>query len=66
MIRFVVQLDIAGGRSTEARGTEQFGQTGEEGRGIADQVSLSGTNWIMNKSGDFVEVVYFVGVPDGI
>jgi hypothetical protein len=26
---------------------------------------LTGSNWIMNKSGDFVEAFYFVGVPDG-
>ena len=37
-----------------------------EGSDFGDQVRLSGANWIMNRSGDFVEVVYFVGVPDGI
>ena len=27
---------------------------------------LTGPNWTMKKSGDFAEVLYFVGVPDGI
>ena len=56
----------AGSRSTEARGTEQFGQTGAEGRGFGDQAGLSGSNWIMKKSGGIAEAFYFVGVPDGI
>lgn len=56
----------AGSRSTEARGTEQFGQTSEEGRGFGDQTRLTGSNWIMKQNGDFAEVSYFVGVPDGI
>src|SRR5216683_5392948 len=56
----------AGSRSAETRGTEQFGQIGKEGRGFGDQASLSGSNWIMKKNGGFVEVFYFVGVPDGI
>jgi hypothetical protein len=56
----------AGSRSTEARGTEQFGQTGEAGRGFGDQTRLTGSNWIMKKNGGFVEVYCFVGVPDGI
>jgi hypothetical protein len=56
----------AGSRSTEARGTEQFGQTGAEGRGFGDQAGLSGSNWIMKRSGGIAEAVYFVGVPDGI
>src|SRR5580692_13187695 len=56
----------AGSRSTEARGTEQFGQTGEAGRGFGGQTRLTGSNWIMKKNGEFVEVYCFVGVPDGI
>ncbi len=56
----------AGSRSTEARGTEQFGQTGEAGRGFGDQTCLTGSNWIMKKNGGFEEVYCFVGVPDGI
>ena len=36
--------------STEARGTEQFGQTGAEGRGFGEQVRLSGSNWIIKKT----------------
>ena len=27
---------------------------------------LSGPNWTMKENGDFAEVLYFVGVPDGI
>ena len=56
----------AGSRSTEARGAEQSGKAGAEGRGFGDQTGLSGSNWIMKKNGGFVEVIYFVGVPDGI
>jgi hypothetical protein len=56
----------AGSRSAEARGAKQFGETCKEGRGFGDQAGLSGSNWIMKKNGDFVEVIYFVGVPDGI
>src|SRR5208337_2204766 len=56
----------AGSRSAEARGTEQFGQTGAEGRGLGDQAGLSGSKWIMKKSGRRAEVFYFVGVPGGI
>jgi integrase len=37
-----------------------------KGRGLGDQAGLSGSNWIMKKNGDFGEVIYFVGVPDGI
>ena len=50
----------------EARGTEQFGQTSEAGRGFGDQTRLTGSNWIMKKNGGVVEVYCFVGVPDGI
>ncbi len=56
----------AGSRSTEAPGTEQFGQTGAERRGFGDQAGLSGSNWIMKRSGGIVEAFYFVGVPGGI
>jgi hypothetical protein len=56
----------AGSRSTEARGAEQSGKAGAEGRGFGDQTGLSGSNWIMKKNGGFVEVYCFVGVPDGI
>jgi len=52
--------------STEARGAEQSGKAGAEGRGFGDQTGLSGSNWIMKKNGGFVEVYCFVGVPDGI
>jgi hypothetical protein len=45
---------------------EQFGQAGEAGRGFTDQTRLTGSNWIMKQNGDFAEVSYFVGVPDGI
>jgi len=34
----------AGSRSTEARRSEQFGQTGAAGRGFGDQARLSGSN----------------------
>jgi len=27
---------------------------------------LTGPNWTLKKDGDFAEVLYFVGVPDGI
>jgi len=37
-----------------------------ERTGFGRQISLNGSKWIMKKKGDFVEVVYFVGVPDGI
>ena len=56
----------AGSRSTEARGAEQSGKAGAEGRGFGDQTGLSGSNWITKESGGGVEVFYFVGVPDGI
>jgi hypothetical protein len=56
----------AGCRPAEARGTKQFGQTGQEGRSFGEQPELSGSNWIMKKTGGFVEVAYFVGVPDVI
>ncbi len=56
----------AGSRSAEARGTEQFGQIGKAGRRFGNQARLSGSNWIMKKNGDCAELVYFVGVPDGI
>jgi hypothetical protein len=45
---------------------EQFGQAGEAGHGFTDQTHLTGSNWIMKQNGDFAEVSYFVGVPDGI
>ncbi|HMC75029.1 MAG TPA: hypothetical protein VKG87_12060, partial [Terriglobales bacterium] len=52
----------AGGQSTEARSTEQTGEDGfEKGR-----FQITGPNWTMKKSGGFAEVLYFVGVPDGI
>ena len=49
----------AGSRTTEARRTEQFGQTGAEGRDFGDQAGLSGSNWIMKKSGGIAEAFYF-------
>ena len=51
---------------TEARGAEQFGKAGAEGRGFGDQADLSGSNWIMKRSGGLVETFWIVGVPDGI
>jgi len=52
----------AGGQSTEARRTEQTGEDGlEKGR-----FKITGPNSTMKKSGDVAEVLYFVGVPDGI
>lgn len=56
----------ASGQSAEARSTGQLGPVGEEKRGIGLRVPLSGSNWIMKKNGDFAELLYFVGVPDGI
>ena len=56
----------AGCRAAEARGAKQFGQTSEKRPRFGSQVQLSGSNWIMKKNGDFVEVLHFVGVPDGI
>ncbi len=47
----------------EARRTEQFGQTGAEGRDFEDQAGLSGSNWIMKKSGGIAKAFYFFGVP---
>jgi|SRR5579872_1435393 len=56
----------AGRRASEARGAEQFGQAGEKRFGFGSQVQLSGSNWIMKKNGECAELLYFVGVPDGI
>jgi hypothetical protein len=56
----------ASSRSAETRGAGNLVQTGSERRGLGGQAGLSGSNWIMKKSGDFAEVLYFVGVPDGI
>jgi hypothetical protein len=57
----------AGDWSPEAGGAEQFGQVGEEECGFRRlPPSLTGSNWIMTKSGEFVEAFYFVGVPDGV
>jgi hypothetical protein len=56
----------AGSRFTQARGTEQSGQTGAEGRGFGNQTGLSGSNWTLKKSDGLAEAFYFVGVPDGI
>ena len=39
----------------------QAGEVGHEGR-----FSLTGPNWTMKKTGDTAELLYFVGVPDGI
>ena len=50
----------------EAPGAKQFSQTCEERLRYGSQVRLSGSTWIMKKNGDFVEVLYFVGVLDGI
>jgi hypothetical protein len=35
-------------------------------RGFGRPIRLNGSKWIMKKNGDFAEVIYFVGVPDGI
>jgi len=56
----------AGGQPAEARSTGQLGPAGEERRGFGSCVPLSGSNWIMKKNGGFAELLYFVGVPDGI
>ena len=56
----------AGSGSAEARGAKQFGQTGTEGSDREGHVRLSGSNWIMKENGGISEVLYFVGVPDGI
>jgi hypothetical protein len=47
----------------EARGAEQFGQVGEERLGFGRHAQLTGSNWIMKKSGDFVEAFYFCWRP---
>jgi hypothetical protein len=52
----------AGGQSTEARGSEEAGEDGDE----KDCLNLTGSNWIMKKNREFAEALYFVGVPDGI
>ena len=52
--------------ASEARGTNQFGQTCKERVRFGSQVRLSGSNWIMKKNSELAEVLYFVGVPDGI
>ena len=52
----------AGSESTEARGAEQTGEDGLE----KVWFQLTGPNWTMKKNGDRAEVLYFVGVPDGI
>jgi hypothetical protein len=49
-------------QSAEARGPEQAGEVGHE----KDRLILTGPNWTMKKNGGFAEVLYFVGVPDGI
>jgi hypothetical protein len=56
----------AGRRASDARGAKQFGQAGPKRLQVRSQVQLSGSNWIMKKNGDFAELLYFVGVPDGI
>jgi hypothetical protein len=59
-----VYMQAVGPKKREAQG--KFGQTDSERRGFGDQAGLSGSNWIMKKSGDFAQALYFVGVPDGI
>src|SRR6185437_5466866 len=49
----------AGGQSTEARGTERTGENGPE----KDRFKITGPNWTMKRTGDFAELLYFVGVP---
>jgi hypothetical protein len=51
----------AGCQSSEAGGSKQAGEDGHE-----DCFSLTGPNWTMKKTGDTAELLYFVGVPDGI
>jgi hypothetical protein len=51
----------AGGQPSETGGPEQAGENGHE-----DRFSLTGPNWTMKESGDTAELLYFVGVPDGI
>jgi hypothetical protein len=58
----------AGGQLTKTRGSEQARKHGYE-RSRSCEIArnlLSGPNWTMKENGDFVEVIYFVGVPDGI
>ncbi len=51
----------AGCQPSETGGPEQAGENGHE-----DRFSLTGPNWTMKKTGDAAELLYFVGVPDGI
>jgi hypothetical protein len=51
----------AGSQPSETAGPEQAGQDGHE-----DRFSLTRPNWTMKKIGDTAELLYFVGVPDGI
>ena len=53
----------AGRRSSEARGSKQFGQASEKRLRSGSQIKLSGSNWIMKTNDDFAELLYFVGVP---
>ncbi len=58
----------AGRQLTKARGSEQARKHGYE-RSRSCEIArnlLSGPNWTMKENGDFAEVLYFVGVPDGI
>ncbi len=59
-----VYMQAVGPQKREAQ--SNLVKAGAEGRGFGDQTGLSGSNWIMKKNGGFVEVYYFVGVPDGI
>jgi hypothetical protein len=55
-------VETQGGESPEARTPEQACEDGHE----KDRFGLTGPNWTMKKNGDFSDVVYCVGVPDGI
>ena len=57
----------AGGKPAKARGPEQASENGHGRRGAGTyDVQLSGPNWIMTKTRDFVQVLWNLGVPDGI
>ncbi len=54
--------ETPGGESPEARTPEQACEDGHK----KDRFGLTGPNWTMKKNGDFSDVVYCIGVPDGI
>jgi hypothetical protein len=54
----------SGCEQREARGAEQGGQTAFARSG--EKAGVSGRLWTRGKTSRILEVVYFVGVPDGI